>query len=103
MSSWVEKLSAELAKVPGVFLQKSKFSEAPAYFADGKELLHFHGDAAVDLRLGRKLIRARREELKTDERVELRKSSSADWVEVSMSSKKDVAFVVELVRAALAI
>jgi hypothetical protein len=98
--SWAEKLSHELAKIPGLFLRESKFSGAPAYFADGSEVLHFHGDAAVDLRLGRKEIRARREDFKKDERVTLRKSTSADWVEIAIGSKKDVAFVVELVRVA---
>ena len=44
--TWAEKLSADLAEVPGLFLQKSKFADKPAYFADGKEVLHFHGDAA---------------------------------------------------------
>lgn len=99
--TWAEKLSRELAVIPGLFLQKSKFADNPAYFVDGKELLHFHGDSGVDLRLGKKEIRARREGFKKDPRVTLRKSSSADWVEVEMSSKKDVEFVMELVRVAL--
>jgi hypothetical protein len=101
--TWAEKLSGELAKVPGLFLQRSKFADKPAYFVDGKEVLHFHGDAAVDLRLGKKEIRARREAFKKDPRVVLRASSSADWVEVLVESKKDVAFVIELVRIAVGI
>ncbi len=100
--TWAEKLSPHLASVDGLFLGRSRFADKPAYFHAGSEVLHFHGDAAVDLKLGRRLIRARREELARDGRVALRRSTSADWLEVTIASRRDLAFVLELVRAAVA-
>jgi hypothetical protein len=100
MKSWAEKLSAELAKVPGVFLGRCRFADKPAWLAHGKEILHFHGEDVVDLKLGKKEIRSRREELRADPRVTLRKSSSAEWLEVGIRSRKDLLYVVSLVKIA---
>src|SRR5579883_1096163 len=99
--TWAEKLSSHLASVDGLFLGRSRFADKPAYFHAGSEVLHFHGDAAVDLKLGRRLIRARRDELRADARVSLRRRTSADWLEVTIASRRDVAFVLGLVRAAV--
>lgn len=102
-STCIELLSAKLAKLEGVVERPSRFgSHGPAFWFDGRELLHFHGDASVDLRLGRAGIRSRRAELAGDARVKLRTSSSADWVEVALRARQDVAFVLELARGAVA-
>jgi hypothetical protein len=97
-----EALSRKLAEIDGLTLAPSRFGhEDPSWWFRGAEILHFHGTDAVDLRLGRKLIRARRDQFREDLRVKLRPSSSADWVELLLGSSKDVPFVVQLVKAAV--
>ena len=51
---------------------------------------------SVDLRLGRRAIRAHREAKLNDRRVTLREQS--DWVNVRLASPEDVDFIVGLVR-----
>lgn len=95
----LEALAAKLAALPCVEQRPSRFgSHEPSWWVRGGELLHFHGDGTVDLRLGRKAIRARRDDLAEDERVRLRPRSSADWVEVAVRSARDVAFVLGLAK-----
>jgi hypothetical protein len=68
-----------------------------AYFVNGKQVVNeIHGE--LELRLTRKIISARRSELKVDPRVELRGSS--DWLTVRTSKTADDVFVLGLARLA---
>lgn len=80
--------------------RRSRFSDAWAYFADGREIVHFHSDHAVDVRLTRRVIRGRWEVLAADARVRLG-GRQRDWVEVTFASVGDLPFVLELVRLAI--
>lgn len=71
-----------------------------AYWVNGKEIAHWDRDGGIDIRLTRKGISARRAELKTDERVNLRRSGS-DWVQVWCASRKDIPLVLDLFEAAV--
>jgi hypothetical protein len=71
-----------------------------ALWVGEREIMHFHSDNAVDVRLTRREIAARRAELRADDRVTLRRSASSDWLEIEMHSAKDVDFVVALLRIA---
>jgi len=71
------------------------FGHGIAYWANGKEVLHFEGEATLEIRLTRALIRDNREALKADERVELRRHGG-DWVTVTVATPDDVEFVVGL-------
>jgi len=85
--------------VAGVTIGKSRFSSRPACYTGKREFLHFHDAHEVDVRLGRKEIRARREVFAEDERVTMRGTS--DWIEVRFHDEEDVERVVELARIAL--
>jgi hypothetical protein len=94
------ELAAErLAAVAGVVEAPSQFGHPVGYWLDGKEVGHLEGDAAefveVEIRLGRKLISARRTELKADARIELRRNTS-DWLTIGCRTKADIEDAVKL-------
>lgn len=68
-----------------------------ACWLNGKEVAHFEGEHAIDLRLTRKVISQKRSALRADPRVVLRRSS-ADWITVRFDSRKDIEFVMELAK-----
>jgi hypothetical protein len=81
-----------LRAVPGLEEGRSRWG-GPAFFAGGRELVHFH-PGVVEVRLGRTLIR----EALEDERLFARAPGS-DWIVVP---DEEVELVVELTRAAAA-
>jgi len=87
-------------KIPDIVVEPSQFGGEPAFWAHGQEIVHFHDDDVVDLRLTRGEIRGRRADLRADPRVELRVSTSSDWVEIHFSTPADIEFVVDLARVA---
>jgi hypothetical protein len=84
----------------GVVEGESGFGPGVAFWVGATEVAHLDSDDVVDIRLTREVIRQRREALRRDGRVVLRKSGSADWLEVRCGSGDDVEFVVELITAA---
>ena len=101
MLAMAERLQDALAGIDGVVESDSAFQDGLAYWVNGTEIAHFEGEHAIDLRLTRSQIRARRDQLRADPRVVLRPSSS-DWLTVEFRSAADEAFVVELASAAAA-
>ena len=102
MSTLRDELEALLAEVHGVEVGGSAFSTGAGYWVNAKEIAHFDADNLVDLRLTRTEIRARRAELRQDDRVQLRKSTSSDWLEIRVMTPADVEFVVALAQVAAA-
>ena len=102
MATLRERLELRLRAIDGVELGESAFGDGAGYWVAGKEILHFDADDAVDVRLTRAEIRARRADLRADDRVQLRPSSSADWLEVRLAEPTDVELVVELAGIAAA-
>ncbi len=96
-----ESLAAGLCRIDGVVEGESAFRPGPGFWAGGKEIAHFDGPDAIDLRLTRAEIRARRADLRADPRVELRGSSS-DWVTIRVGSPADEEFVLGLAEVAAA-
>jgi hypothetical protein len=92
-------LAAQLRRIHGVAESPSMFGPENAFWCNGKEIAHFEGADAIDLRLTRPVIRELRAVLRNDPRVGLRTAGS-DWIEVHLSSTDDVAFVVELAERA---
>jgi hypothetical protein len=66
----------------------SKDDRAPGYFVDGKQIAHFFAPDFVEVRLAKTRIRAERDLLKADSRVELRKNAS-DWLKVRLANSRD--------------
>jgi len=72
----------------------------PALWVDGTQVAHFFADDVLDVRLTKRRISIDRDRLRADPRVTLRKNAS-DWLKVAFSHAADVAFVHELVAAAV--
>jgi hypothetical protein len=96
-----EKLAAALCRIDGVVESESVFKTGPGFWVNGTEIAHFEGTSAIDLRLTRTEIRARRTRLRADARVTLRASSS-DWLKVKFGTAADEALVLELAEVAAA-
>jgi hypothetical protein len=96
-----ERLAGRLSQIDGVAEGESAFKDGPGFWAGGKEIAHFEGERAIDLRLTKAEIRARRAELRADPRVTLRASSS-DWLTVEFGSQADEDFVCALAEVAAA-
>jgi hypothetical protein len=96
-----ERMMRELCQVDGVIEGESAFKDGPALWVNGKEIAHFEDEHAIDLRLTRAEIRARRAELRADPRVSLRAASS-DWITVEFADPGDEALVRELTEIAAA-
>lgn len=101
MLTMTERLRDALAGIDGVLESDSAFKEGLAFWVDGTEIAHFEGEHAIDIRLTRGQIRARRAELRADPRVLLR-SSSSDWLTIEFRSAADEAFVIGLAGVAAA-
>jgi hypothetical protein len=96
-----DRIMRELCRIDGVIEGESAFKDGPALWVNGKEIAHFEGERAIDLRLTRAEIRARRAELTADPRVSLR-SASSDWITVEFADPRDEDFVRELTEIAAA-
>lgn len=84
----------------GVEEHRSRFAARPALFIRGTEFFHLDALGLADVRLGRQRIRARIEELRSDERIEFRAAAS-EWIHVRFASRADAENVLLWAEAAL--
>jgi hypothetical protein len=97
------RLWRTLSRLDDADVGSSVFSDddaAPALWVDGVQIAHFRAADVVEVRLTKAGIRADRARLAADPRVELRKNPS-DWLRVRFAQPADIAFVRELVSAAI--
>ena len=80
-----------LRGLPDVEEAPSQWNAEPAFWIDGREFVHFHGDQ-VEVRLTGKLIN------RLDDRRVTRRTRTSDWIAIAASEK---ALILELARAAL--
>ena len=80
----------DLTDIDGVVLSGSGLGDADALWVNGKEIAHLDDEHTIDIRVGRKEIRARGLPSR---------SKSSDWCEVPTA---DVSFVRELLEVAAA-
>ena len=73
-------------KIDGVMLGESAFVDGPALWVNAKEIAHAHGDE-VDVRIGRKHVRARGVEPHT---------KTSDWCVLPAKHTKQLAELIEL-------
>lgn len=78
------ELTALILRLPGVELRPSRFTGDEAFFAGRREIAHFHGERALDIRLGRARTGTRR-----------------DWLEFPFARRAHLDRAVELVREAI--
>ncbi|HUG21592.1 luciferase family protein [Piscinibacter sp.] len=95
-----QELWASLLAVPGMEEGESSWSDGPALWVNGKQIANFTGDGLLEVRLTKSVIRALKERLAADRRIEVRKS--ADWVRISIYSLEQRGIILELVKAAAA-
>jgi Family of unknown function (DUF5519) len=87
-----DELLARLAELPGVEQRPSQFHGEPAFWIDGREFVHTHGDRWIEVRLTGKLIN------RLDDERAMRRSRTSDWVMVDVQHPD---LIVELARQAL--
>lgn len=78
----------------------SRFGGKDAFFVGKREVAHFEGPGVLDLRLTRREIRSRKDELTQDPRATLRGSS--DWLELACREPADLDWILGLVEVAIA-
>jgi hypothetical protein len=81
-----------LAQLPDVEQRPSQFHGEPAFWIDGREFVHTHGDQWIEIRLTGKLIN------RLDDERALRRSRTSDWV---MVDAQHADLIVDLARQAL--
>ena len=89
------------ADIKGAALGEGAFAPGPAIWVGTREVAHFDGPDEVDVRLTKPVIRERRSELRSDERVELRRSTS-DWIRVRVRAESELDHAFALIRDAVA-
>ena len=77
------------------------FGGGPALWVGSREVAHFDTERTVDVRLTKPVIRRRREELKGEHRVSLRRGAS-DWLEITIASDEDIGWATGVVLDAIA-
>jgi hypothetical protein len=87
-----------LLEIPGIEEGENSWGDDRALWVNAKQMANFRGPRALEIRLGRALIRELKARLKDESRVTRRGSS--DWVGFEFETADDFAFVEEM--AALA-
>lgn len=87
-----DDLLDRLAELPGVENRPSQFHGEPAFWIDGREFVHTHGDDWIEIRLTGKLIS------RLDDERALRRSRNSSWV---MVDPRHADLILELARRAL--
>jgi len=85
------RLVERLGELPAVERRPSRWGADPAFWIDGREFVHFHGDE-VEIRLTGKLI------ARLDDPRVARRTRTSDWVAVPVAEQE---LALELARAAL--
>ena len=80
-----------LRTLPDVEERPSQWTGGPAFWLDGREIVHFHGDE-VEIRLTRRVI------AEVDDRRVARRTRTSDWVAVSLRERE---LALDLARAAV--
>jgi hypothetical protein len=94
------ELEAKIAALPGVEERVSRYGHGRSFAAGGREIAHFHGETRMDVRLTREEIRRRRADGTLDPRLVTRGAYS-EWVEVTVTDTRDLAFALSLVEEAI--
>jgi hypothetical protein len=98
--SLFEDFMARGARLRGMTVRQSKFrGHSTALWLGSREIAHCHNGQA-DIRLTREVVRKLGIELRSDARIDLRRSGS-DWILVRLRRQADVDRALELLRRAV--
>ena len=95
------RIRRAILQIDGVVESPGVFFGEDAFWVNGTQIAHFMPDEMVQIRLTKREIRANREMLRADPRIELRRNAS-DWLTVGVSRASDVRLVVSLAEIAAA-
>jgi hypothetical protein len=95
------RIRRALLTIDGILESPGIFYDDDAYWVNGTQIAHFRDAISIEIRLTKANIRAQRDRLRKDPRVELR-SGASDWIMVRWSSPRDAAFIAELADIAAA-
>lgn len=93
-------IERRLRGIPGLTPRESRYGHGLAFYVARREVVHFHGDERMDVRLTAEVILRRRREGPFDDRVRP-EGGAPNWVKVRLSSPRDVALAVELAEEAV--
>jgi hypothetical protein len=93
-------IERRLSSIPGLTPRESRYGHGLAFYVGRREVVHFHGDQRMDVRLTEGVIRQRRREGGLDDRV-TPEGGAPNWVKVRVSDAKDIALAVVLAEEAV--
>lgn len=96
LMNWPREFEAQLAEDPRFERGKSRFSEAIAFYYEGKELAHFQGEG-IDIRLTAAGIYALQSRLVADNVITVAK----DWVLLRLASEEENKFAMAILERAV--
>ena len=93
-------IERRLTALPGLTPRESRYGHGLAYYVGRREVVHFHGEQRMDVRLTAEVIQLRRREGGFDDRV-TPEGGAPNWVKVRVSEARDIALAVVLAEEAV--
>jgi hypothetical protein len=93
-------IERRLREVPGLTPRESRYGHGLAFYVGRREVVHFHGEQRMDVRLTAGVIQRRRRENRFDDRV-TPEGGAPNWVKVRVSEVRDIALAVVLAEEAV--
>jgi hypothetical protein len=100
MMSVREDIERRLGRVPGLAARESRYGHGLAFYVGRREVIHFHGEERMDVRLTAEVIQRRKREGVVDDRVRP-EGGAPNWVKVRVTEARDVALAVVLAEEAV--
>jgi len=94
------EIERRLKSIPGLTPRESRYGHGLAFYVGRREVVHFHGDQRMDVRLTAGVIQRRRREGGLDDRV-TPEGGAPNWVKVRVSDARDIALAVVLAEEAV--
>jgi Family of unknown function (DUF5519) len=93
-------IERRLTSISGLTPRESRYGHGLAFYVGRREVVHFHGDQRMDVRLTAGVIQRRRREGELDDRV-TPEGGAPNWVKVRVSEASDIALAVALAEEAV--
>jgi hypothetical protein len=93
-------IERRLSTIPGLTPRESRYGHGLAFYVGRREVVHFHGEERMDVRLTSEVIQRQRRTGGLDARV-TPEGGAPNWVKVRLSEASDVALAVVLAEEAV--
>jgi hypothetical protein len=93
-------IERRLATFPGLIARESRYGHGLAFYVGRREIVHFHGEERMDVRLTAGVIQRRQREGGLDDRVKP-EGGAPNWVKVRVAEARDIALAVALAEEAV--